>query len=111
MDRGLRRVMSLIALSVVLAACSSTQDAATTPEEETPAPNPSPTPPPPTGDNSAPSPPSGVAAAAMSSSQVNVTWSSSTDNVGVSGYRVYRCQGTGCSPSAQFADRKRFLYC
>ena len=30
-------------------------------------------------------------------SQINLSWAASTDNVGVSGYRVERCQGAGCS--------------
>ncbi|NKE71368.1 fibronectin type III domain-containing protein [Candidatus Manganitrophus noduliformans] len=41
-------------------------------------------------DTSAPSVPTGLTGAAVSSSQINLAWNSSTDNVGVSGYRVYR---------------------
>jgi len=37
-----------------------------------------------------PSVPQGVNAAVISSSQINLTWSGSSDNVGVAGYRVYR---------------------
>lgn len=43
-----------------------------------------------TFDVSAPSVPTGVSAAGVSGSQVNVSWSAATDNVGVVGYRVYR---------------------
>jgi chitodextrinase len=38
----------------------------------------------------APTAPSGVAARAISARQVNVSWNASTDNVGVTGYRVSR---------------------
>lgn len=46
--------------------------------------------PPPATDASAPSAPSGLTATAVSSTQVNLAWNASTDNVGVAGYRVYR---------------------
>jgi hypothetical protein len=42
-----------------------------------------------------------VGATAASSSQINLTWTASTDNVGVTGYRVERCQGTGCASFVQ----------
>ena len=32
-----------------------------------------------------------------------MAWGASTDNVGVTGYRVERCQGTGCSNFTQIA--------
>lgn len=41
-------------------------------------------------DSSAPSIPSSLSATAVSASQVNLMWSASSDNVGVSGYRIYR---------------------
>src|SRR6266853_4140279 len=41
-------------------------------------------------DITAPSVPGGLAAVAASSSQINLSWSASTDNVGVTGYRVFR---------------------
>ena len=37
-----------------------------------------------------PSTPGNVTATAASSSQVNLTWTASTDNIGVTGYHVYR---------------------
>jgi YD repeat-containing protein len=43
-----------------------------------------------TPDTVAPSTPSGLAAAAPSSNSVNLTWTGSTDNVAVTGYKVYR---------------------
>ena len=49
-----------------------------------------PLPPPPPSDTTAPSVPTGLTATAVSSSQINLSWNASTDNVGVTGYRVYR---------------------
>ena len=46
------------------------------------------TPPPP--DTEAPSAPTGLTATAASPNQVDLSWTASTDNVGVAGYRVYR---------------------
>jgi hypothetical protein len=47
-------------------------------------------PPPPPPDATAPSTPQNLAAVAVGASQVNLSWSASTDNVGVTGYRVFR---------------------
>lgn len=52
-------------------------------------------------DTQAPTTPSGVSATAASSTQINVTWTASTDNVGVTGYLVERCQGASCSNFSQ----------
>ena len=41
-------------------------------------------------DTSPPTVPTGLAATAVSSSQINLTWNASTDNVGVTGYDVFR---------------------
>jgi len=41
-------------------------------------------------DTTPPSTPAGLTGTAVSPSQINLTWSPSTDNVGVAGYRVYR---------------------
>ncbi|HUD11364.1 MAG TPA: fibronectin type III domain-containing protein [Candidatus Saccharimonadia bacterium] len=43
-----------------------------------------------TPDTTPPSVPTGVAATAVSGTQVNVSWNASTDNVGVTGYAVFR---------------------
>lgn len=42
------------------------------------------------GDTEAPAAPTGLSATAASSSRIDLGWTASTDNVGVSGYRVYR---------------------
>ena len=52
-------------------------------------------------DTSPPNAPAGLTATAVGSSQVNLGWSASTDDVGVTGYRVERCQGPGCTDFAQ----------
>jgi fibronectin type 3 domain-containing protein len=52
-------------------------------------------------DTTPPTAPTSPAATAASSTQINVSWTASTDNVGVTGYRVERCQGAGCTSFAQ----------
>ncbi|HEY3263215.1 MAG TPA: fibronectin type III domain-containing protein [Pseudonocardiaceae bacterium] len=56
-----------------------------------------------TPDTEAPTAPSNVTAAAASGTQINLAWTASTDNVAVTGYKVERCQGAGCSNFAQIA--------
>ena len=56
-----------------------------------------------TVDTQPPTAPSGLGAAAVSMSQINLTWTASTDNVGVTGYLIERCQGVGCTTFAQIA--------
>jgi len=45
---------------------------------------------PPASDTTPPLAPTGTTASAVSSTQINLSWTASTDNVGVAGYRVYR---------------------
>ena len=52
-------------------------------------------------DTQAPTAPSNLGATAVSGNQINLTWTAATDNVGVTGYRVERCQGVGCTTFAQ----------
>jgi len=67
-------------------------------------------------DTTAPSVPTGLGATASSASQINLSWAASTDNVGVTGYRVYRAgaliatvgavtgyQNTGLTASTSYA--------
>jgi len=54
-------------------------------------------------DTTTPAAPTNLTATAASSSQINLAWTASTDNVGVTGYRIERCQGAGCSNFAQIA--------
>jgi len=44
----------------------------------------------PPSDTTVPSVPTGLSASAVSTSQINLSWTVSTDNVSVSGYRIYR---------------------
>jgi chitodextrinase len=44
----------------------------------------------PTGDVQAPTVPTGLTATAASTSQINLSWTASTDNVAVVGYKIYR---------------------
>ena len=46
----------------------------------------------------------------MSSTQINLAWPAATDNVGVTGYRVERCQGGGCSTFAQVGAATTLSY-
>ena len=56
-------------------------------------------------DATPPTTPTTLSATASSASQVNLTWSASTDNVAVAGYKIFR-DGTqvGTSPTASFSD-------
>lgn len=65
-------------------------------------------------DTQAPTVPTKLSAVAVSSSQINLTWTASTDNVGVTGYNIYRngakiatststsASDTGLSPSTTY---------
>jgi hypothetical protein len=53
------------------------------------------------GDTQAPTAPTGLTATVISSSQVNLSWTASTDNVGVTAYLIERCAGSGCSSFLQ----------
>ncbi len=52
---------------------------------------------PPAPDTQAPTAPAGLTATALTSTQINLSWTASTDNVAVTGYQIERCQGAGCS--------------
>ena len=68
-------------------------------------------------DKTPPAVPTGLTATAISSTQINLSWAASTDNVGVTGYRVFRdgsqittiastsYQDTGRSPSTKYTYR------
>ena len=56
-----------------------------------------------TADTQPPSQPGSLAASVVSASELDLSWAASSDNVGVSGYRIERCQGVGCSSFAQVA--------
>lgn len=73
-------------------------------------------------DTTPPSIPTGLTASAISSTQINLQWADATDNVAVTGYRVYRngallatlgnvisYQSTGLSPSTTYSFTVRAL--
>jgi hypothetical protein len=55
------------------------------------------------GDTTPPTAPTNVTASSTSSSGINLSWTASTDNVGVTGYQVFRCSGASCTPTVQVA--------
>ena len=56
-------------------------------------------------DTSAPTVPTGLAATATGAGRVDLTWTASTDNVGVAGYRIFRDGAqVGSSTTASFTD-------
>jgi chitodextrinase len=54
-------------------------------------------------DTTPPTAPSNLTATAASSAQINLSWTASTDNVGVAGYLVERCEGAACNNFTQVA--------
>ncbi len=61
------------------------------------------------GDTTPPSAPTNLSATA-NGTQINLSWTASSDNVGVTGYRVERCQGAGCSNFAQIGTPTATTY-
>src|SRR5882724_10619202 len=53
-----------------------------------------------TNDGQAPTAPTNLVPNVVSSTQINLSWTASTDNVGVTSYQVQRCQGAGCASFA-----------
>ncbi len=54
-------------------------------------------------DTQPPTAPGALAATAISAGEIDLTWTASTDDMGVASYIVERCQGAGCSSFAQVA--------
>ncbi len=54
-------------------------------------------------DTTPPTAPTNLVATAASATQINLAWTASTDNVGVTGYKVERCSGAGCANFSQIA--------
>ncbi|MGB3941599.1 MAG: toxin TcdB middle/N-terminal domain-containing protein [Candidatus Manganitrophaceae bacterium] len=55
-------------------------------------------------DNTVPNTPSNLSATAYSNTQINLSWTAPTDNFGISGYWIERCQGANCdSTPSNFA--------
>jgi chitodextrinase len=54
-------------------------------------------------DSSPPTAPSNLLATSAGSGGINLSWTASSDNVGVTNYLIQRCQGPGCTTFAQVA--------
>ncbi|HSX42844.1 MAG TPA: Ig-like domain-containing protein [Candidatus Saccharimonadales bacterium] len=54
-------------------------------------------------DTTSPTAPGALQATAASSSQITLGWTAATDNVGVTGYQLERCQAAGCATFASLA--------
>src|SRR3989441_9503893 len=61
-------------------------------------------------DTTPPTAPSNLTATTVSSSQINLAWTASTDNVGVTGYLVERCQNAGCTSFTQITTATGTTY-
>jgi chitodextrinase len=57
-----------------------------------------------------PTAPGALAATAVSSTQVNLSWTASTDVVGVTNYLIQRCQGASCANFVQIATSTTTTY-
>ena len=55
-------------------------------------------------DTEAPTAPTNLAARAVSSSEINLTWTASTDNTGVVAYSIYRKEGSSDHHDYQASD-------
>jgi hypothetical protein len=92
-------------------ASSSPSPSPTPTASSSPSPSPTPTPPAPVQDTVAPSAPPSLTGGWVSRRKVSLSWSASTDNVGVAGYRVYRDGALiGTTTSLTMTDRpSRFV--
>ena len=63
-----------------------------------------------TPDTTAPTAPTNLAAVPASSTAINLSWTASTDNVGVTGYQIQRCQGATCTNYAQVGTASGTTY-
>lgn len=54
-------------------------------------------------DTTLPNAPTQLTATAVSTTRIDLTWASPSDNVGVTGYRLERCSSSGCTNYAQIA--------
>lgn len=62
------------------------------------------------GDQEPPSQPGTLGVFAPGTHGIDLGWGLSTDNVGVTGYRIERCQGVGCVSFAEIAQTTALVY-
>jgi chitodextrinase len=62
------------------------------------------------GDGQPPTVPGALSAAVVSATQINLTWTASSDDVGVTQYLIERCAGAGCSNFSQVATAPGATY-
>ena len=63
-----------------------------------------------TPDTQAPTTPGSLSGSVISGTQINLGWTASTDNIAVTGYRLERCQGAGCSNFVEIATPSGTAY-
>jgi len=61
-------------------------------------------------DTQAPTAPASLTPALANNGKINLSWTSSTDNVGVTGYLLERCSGAGCTNFSQIATPSTTTY-
>ena len=92
-SQPLVRALLIFAFVSVLAACGTEIDA----EDNSPSRSSAP------GTSTPPTAPTGLSATAASDARIDLSWNASTDDVGVTGYELQRCQGAACTNFAQIA--------
>jgi chitodextrinase len=88
MDKAIRSVLCVLLAALLVSGCSES-DQPTSPSKDT----------------TAPSVPTQLTSAAVGSTRINLSWTASTDNVGITGYEIHR-GGTkvGTSTTTSYAD-------
>lgn len=61
-------------------------------------------------DTTPPTAPTGLTITSTTATQISISWTASTDNVGVTQYGVERCQGAGCSAFALITWRSTTIF-
>jgi len=95
---------TLVSLCLALSACGGGDGGSSPPpsgSNPTPPPAPTPPPPPPPADTTPPTVPANVTAVPQSTTSILVSWSASTDDSGISGYRVFRNGGSTAIATVQ----------
>jgi hypothetical protein len=101
---GVSPLLAALALYVALVGCGGVGGSASSSNGDSPLP---PSQPAPSGgsDTIAPTIPQSLSATALSSSEVNLAWAPVTDNVGVTGYRIFRNGGlVGTITTSSYRD-------